>query len=93
MERVTREMKEIAMNESKPRQPLPANAPLPLSVWLHWKGACVTVLSVGRHSETEEVLVWYTYNGECWGRPLTMWDDEARPGIKRFSPLASPVKT
>lgn len=69
--------------------PLPANVPQPNTQWTHWKGHTVTVLGTGRHSETLEPVVCYTHatsSGlDVWVRPLAMWDDEARPGIQRFT--------
>lgn len=69
--------------------PVPADAPKPKSRWKHWKGHNVEVVRVGRHTETGEPLVAYLHNGDLWCRPLSMWQDEARPGIIRFVPMAA----
>jgi hypothetical protein len=53
---------------------IPADAPKPLTRWRHWKGECVTVLAVGVHSESSEILVTYLDStGRVWMRPLHLW--------------------
>lgn len=56
--------------------------------WRHWKeGRVYIVLFVALHSETREELVIYKRegdDGQVWARPLSMWVDEARPGVRRF---------
>jgi hypothetical protein len=59
--------------------------------WKHWKeGRVYEVLDVALHSETREELVVYRRvgdeAGQLWARPLSMWLDEARPGVRRFVP-------
>ncbi len=56
-------------------QHLPPSPPQPGTSWHHWKGAIVTVLGTGHHSETGEAVVLYTYDGKFWARPLSMWGD------------------
>lgn len=42
----------------------------------HFKGGVYTLLAVGRHSETEELLVVYRAADErIWVRPLAMWSE------------------
>ncbi len=64
------------------------NSPWPGSIWRHWKGAMVQVIGMGHHTETGQAIVLYKHEinnrVNFWARPLSMWDDEARPGIKRF---------
>ena len=68
----------------EPFPPIPSDAPTEFSRWRHWKGDTITVLRVARQTETGEFLVIYSHLGEVWARPLTMWADEARPGVVRF---------
>ena len=90
------------MNDERPVNPrsdlvpLPANAPKPLSVWKHYKGAIYQVLGVVRSSENHsEFLVVYTalhpsrYQYVPWCRPLSMWY-ELIPlaGVRRFTPFS-----
>lgn len=43
----------------------------------HFKlGKIVTVVGVGRHTENEQPLVAYTYEGKMWFRPLDMFVSE-----------------
>ncbi len=65
--------------------PVGVDVPAPLSVWKHFKGDRIIVLTSCRHSETKEWMVVYEHLGELWTRPLAMWHEDARPGIKRFS--------
>lgn len=64
--------------------PIPTTAPKEFTRWKHFKGDTITVIRVARHSESGELLVIYTHLGEVWARPLSMWADEARPGVVRF---------
>ena len=43
----------------------------------HFKlGKIVTVIGISRHTETEEILVVYEYEGHIWNRPLEMFMSE-----------------
>ena len=43
----------------------------------HFKiGKIVTVIGISRHTETEEVSVVYSYEGQIWNRPLNMFMSE-----------------
>lgn len=52
----------------------------------HFKGARYEVIGTGRHSETEELLVFYRklYDDySLWARPLTMFNEQVeRDGYK-----------
>jgi len=57
----------------------------------HFKGNLYQVIGVGKHSETTEDLVVYKglYDGPhgygaIWIRPVAMFLEEARPGVRRF---------
>lgn len=52
-------------------------------IYQHFKGQRYEVLAVGRHSETEEPLVFYRklYDDySFWARPLTMFDEVIERG-------------
>ncbi len=66
--------------------PIPADAPKEYTRWRHWKGDTVVVGGMAFHSETKEPFVFYSHLGRMWIRPLSMWADEARPGVIRFTP-------
>lgn len=56
-------------------------------LYQHFKGREYRVLSLGKHSETGEYMVTYQalYGDKAtWVRPLTMWFEEVKPGIRRF---------
>ena len=36
----------------------------------------MTVIGISRHTETEEVSVVYSYEGQIWNRPLNMFMSE-----------------
>lgn len=64
----------------------------------HFKGNVYQVIGVGKHSETTEDLVVYKglYDsphgyGAIWLRPVDMFLEEARPGIRRFTPISDEV--
>ena len=47
-------------------------------IYQHFKGARYEVIAVGRHSETEELLVFYRklYDDySYWARPLAMFEE------------------
>ncbi len=69
--------------------PYPKNVPKAGSRWLHWKGDVIDVMNRSRHTETLEPMVVYVHLGEIWTRPVSMWEDEARPGIKRFTRIGT----
>lgn len=48
----------------------------------HYKGGKYEVLTLAKHSETNEILVIYKslHFGSVHGRPLSMWFDEITPG-------------
>ncbi len=53
----------------------------------HFKGNIYELLDIARNSETLEDMAVYRSgdeNGTLWVRPLSMWDEEVAPGIKRF---------
>lgn len=53
--------------------------PLPVAgqKYRHFKtGKVVTVIGISRHTENEEVLVVYEYEGTIWNRPLGMFMSE-----------------
>ncbi|MDG6094068.1 DUF1653 domain-containing protein [Acetobacter sp. AN02] len=58
-------------------------------LYRHYKGGFYTLISVVRHSETEEPLVTYRSEekGTLWARPLSMWVEEVdgRPRFARVS--------
>jgi len=65
---------------------LPSDGPRHGESWYHWRnGKVVQVLTCGLHTETMEELVVYTDRGNTWIRPLSMWSDQARPGVQRFT--------
>lgn len=48
-------------------------------IYEHFKGAWYEVIGAGRHSETEELLVFYRklYDDySLWARPLTMFNEQ-----------------
>jgi hypothetical protein len=58
----------------------------------HFKGGRYTLVTVGRHSETEELhVVYQAADGRIWLRPLAMWSEivEGPDGpTPRFAPEA-----
>lgn len=74
------------MSLPEPLPPVPDNAPSTGSKWKHWKeGGIALVLGISQHTETGEWLVYYSKDQRFWSRPLSLWNDEARPGVKRFT--------
>ena len=65
--------------------------PIPLGVYLHYKGNHYEVLGFARHSETLEDMVIYKAlygEGGTWVRPLSMWEDLIEidsKTVKRFA--------
>ena len=55
----------------------------------HFKGHIVNVISIAKHTETEEVLVIYEHKGtnEIWARPYDMFnslvDKEKYPDVNQ----------
>jgi hypothetical protein len=70
--------------------PLPLNAPGNRSRWRHWKGHDCTVSSVGYHTETGELLVFYLEesSGIMFARPLASWHEMVY-GKPRFEAIRS----
>lgn len=59
--------------------PTEFDRPLPKAgeEYRHFKiGKIVTVIGIGRHTETEEVSVVYEHEGTIWNRPLDMFMSE-----------------
>ena len=69
------------------------NLPEP-GLYRHYKGGLYTLISIVRHSETEEPLVSYRSEraGTLWVRPLSMWS-ETVDGQPRFAPLQADSPT
>lgn len=47
--------------------------------WRHYKGKLYYIISIAKHTETEEEMVVYrdtTYNDKVWCRPMSMWKDK-----------------
>jgi len=63
--------------------------------WCHYKGGIYTVLTLAKHSESEDILVIYRDSkAAVFARPLAMWFDEVSPGVPRFTlSLKDPVDT
>ena len=57
----------------------------------HFKGMEYEVVGIGHHSETMEDMVVYRAlygEGELWGCPVSMWDEEVERGgvtYRRFT--------
>ena len=69
---LTRHFKKDATNMQFDR-PLPVKG----QKYKHFKlGKIITVISISRHTETEEVSVVYEYEGMIWNRPLEMFMSE-----------------
>jgi hypothetical protein len=66
---------------------VPSSAPKPGTMWLHFKGQRYCVVCVAIHSESHDLIVVYTDGTKTWCRPLSMWAEEARPGVPRFTLL------
>jgi hypothetical protein len=54
----------------------------PGQLYRHYKGGIYRALGVGRHTESEEILVsyhpWEPYDEGLWFRPLSMWFEEVK---------------
>ena len=80
------EGKGIRAKEGDKVPALPSDAPRQGESWYHWRhGRVVQVITCGLHTETMEELVVYTDRRNTWIRPLSMWNDQARPGVQRFT--------
>ncbi len=53
----------------------------------HFKGNIITILEVGKNTETLEEMVVYEHDGEVWIRPLDMFlskvDKEKYPDVEQ----------
>jgi hypothetical protein len=69
-------------DEPVPEKPEPG-------LYRHYKGGFYTLISVGRHSETEEWLAIYRSEAtsDIWVRPLAMWSEPVG-GVPRFAPYS-----
>lgn len=57
-------------------------------IYRHFKGNMYEVIAVAKHSETlEEMVVYKALYGESgvWVRPVSMWNEEVLPNVKRFT--------
>jgi hypothetical protein len=65
-------------------------------IYQHYKGGYYTVLGVGKHTESGQLLVTYIdADGELWNRPLAMWfDAEEWEGklVPRFTKIRKPER-
>ena len=64
-----------------------AAAEIPCGLYRHFKGNHYKVLSIGRHSETEEPMVVYQalYGGYgIWIRPAAMWNETVERDGNRY---------
>jgi hypothetical protein len=58
--------------------------------WQHLKGGRYSVIGLAKHSETLEPMVMYHPDEkpqEIWVRPLWMWHEGVKSGVKRFTKL------
>lgn len=66
--------------------------PEPGKLYDHYKGGRYEVISLAKHSETDEVLVIYKsiHFGSVHARPLSMWFENVSikgfPDVQRFVP-------
>jgi hypothetical protein len=53
------------------------NYPLPNEIWNHYKGGVYEIVSLAKHTETEESMVVYRSVpfGTVYVRPLKMWEE------------------
>ena len=53
----------------------------------HYKNGIYKVLMIGKCTETNQTLIVYSKFNDInvWIRPLSIFDEEVLPGIKRFS--------
>lgn len=65
-----------------------------MKIYRHFKGGIYLYRGVAKHSETLEDMVVYQSlkDGKLWVRPKSMFFDEARPGIKRFTLIKRRIK-
>lgn len=67
-------------------------------LYRHYKGGLYEVVSVARHSETEETMVIYRefFGRQCWVRPATMFSEKVKVDgkwLSRFENIAEPVES
>ncbi len=55
-----------------------------LGIYRHFKGHDVTVIGIGKHTETLEDLVVYTHDGKLWVRPKDMFEEYVERDGKTF---------
>ncbi len=69
--------------------PIPLDAPGNMSRWRHWKGHECLVISIGYHTETGELLVFYREedSGIMFARPLSSWHEKVFGGKPRFEAI------
>lgn len=65
----------------------------PGSHWEHYKGGVYAIVAMCRLESTLEPHVIYvlasTYpNGSYWCRPLSEWNQEVSPGVRRFTEVS-----
>lgn len=63
------------------------NRPKPGEVYRHFKGNVITILEIGKHTETLEEVVIYKHDEQIWVRPLSMFfekvDKEKYPDVEQ----------
>jgi hypothetical protein len=64
-------------------------------IYQHYKGGKYQVISMSKHSETDEDLVIYKsiHFGSVYARPLEMWFEEINLGGYKKTLRFEPVKT
>ena len=64
------------------------------SKWRHYKGTLYAIVCCCRYENTEEPCVVYVQVnpdepdallGQYWCRPISQWEEEVQPGVKRFT--------
>lgn len=63
------------------------NKPVKGQKYRHFKGNIITIIEVGKHTETLEEVVIYEHDGEIWVRPMEMFlsevDHEKYPEVEQ----------